>query len=80
MCGALAVGVGRRIINRFSKDVQVVDGDLPYYLNHVCTTSAAAIVTMVLAALSTLWLTPIALIVRHCYHLAACVRRVCVSV
>lgn len=50
-----------RIINRFSKDVATVDGDLPYYINHVFTASMAAVGLIILSTLSTLWLVPVSI-------------------
>lgn len=57
----------RRILNRFTKDMDRIDGWLPHTLQHMSTSLAPFIGAVITVAVVVPWFTPLATLVTYCY-------------
>ena len=56
-----------RIFNRFTKDIDMIDGMLPFILRHMATSLASFIGAVITVAVVVPWFIPVGALVTYCY-------------
>ena len=56
-----------RILNRFTKDIDMIDGMLPFILRHMATSLASFIGAVITVAVVVPWFIPVGALVTYCY-------------